>query len=201
MIIPRPVLDQIAAGTVTLAFRRWRRPTVRAGGTLRTAIGVLAIDAVDPVDEADISPADARRAGFASRDALMAELARRPDGRLYRIAVRLSGPDPRVALRERADLDDAEAAQVARRLARLDAAGRRGPWTAGVLRLIAARPAVRAADLAASAGLERDRLKADVRKLKGAGAHGEPGRRLPALAARRGGARPPRPAQRVATNR
>jgi hypothetical protein len=166
VIIPRRVLEQIAAGTVTLAFRRWRRPTVRAGGTLRTAVGVLAIDAVDPVDESDISPDEARRAGFRSRDALLAELARRPEGRLYRIALRLSGPDPRVALRERADLDDAEAAEVERRLARLDAAGRRGPWTVDLLRMIDARPAVRAADLAASAGLERDPFKADVRKLK-----------------------------------
>jgi hypothetical protein len=160
------VLDEIAAGRVTLAFRRWTRPTVRAGGTLRTAVGVLAIDAVEAVDEGAVSDDDARRAGFASRDELLAWLARRPDGRVHRIALRLEGPDPRIALRERADLDDDELAEVARRLARLDRVSRRGPWTADALRLIAARPATRAADLAAAAGLERDRFKADVRKLK-----------------------------------
>ena len=42
MILRRPVLDAIREGSVSLIFRRWRRPTVRAGGTLTTAIGVLA---------------------------------------------------------------------------------------------------------------------------------------------------------------
>jgi hypothetical protein len=42
MLLQRNVLDGIVAGTITLAFRRWRRPTVRAGGRLRTAAGELA---------------------------------------------------------------------------------------------------------------------------------------------------------------
>ena len=45
-------------------------------------------------------------------------------------------------------------------------ASRRGPWTGDVLRVIAARPAVRAAELAADLGLETQVLKRDVRKLK-----------------------------------
>jgi hypothetical protein len=32
----------LANGSVTVAFRWWRRPTVKTGGTLRTAAGVLA---------------------------------------------------------------------------------------------------------------------------------------------------------------
>lgn len=40
MLIRSRVLTEIAAGRVRLAFRRWRRPTVVAGGTLRTAVGV-----------------------------------------------------------------------------------------------------------------------------------------------------------------
>jgi hypothetical protein len=47
MLIRRAVLDRIAAGEITLAFRRWRRPTVRPGGQLHTAAGLLAIDSVD----------------------------------------------------------------------------------------------------------------------------------------------------------
>jgi hypothetical protein len=53
-----------------------------------------------------------------------------------------------------------------RRRRRLDLAARDGPWTAATLRLIADRPQVRAADLAAAAGRERPAFKADVRKLK-----------------------------------
>jgi hypothetical protein len=165
VLIPRPILDGIAAGRVTLAFRRWRRPTVRAGGRLRTRIGELAITAVDIVDPGDITEADAARAGAASRAELVAFLDSR-DGDVYRVALHLAGPDPRIALRERAAITADERAAIVRRLDRLDAASRRGPWTRTVLALIDANPAVRAPDLAARLGLETAPFKTDVRKLK-----------------------------------
>ena len=164
MLFRQDVLRRIGAGNVTLAFRRWRRPTVKAGGTLRTAVGVLAIDSVEPVDEKRVTDADARRAGSADRETLLAELP--GDGKLHRIEFRLAGPDPRVALRERRDISPAERAEIDARLARLDAASRHGPWTAAVLRLIADRPATRAPDLAASLGRDTAPFKADVCKLK-----------------------------------
>ena len=49
MLLNRRALDGIAAGEIDLAFRRWKRPTVRAGGTLRTRAGVL----VDRLRRAD----------------------------------------------------------------------------------------------------------------------------------------------------
>lgn len=155
MLLTQRALVGIADGSATLAFRRWRRPTVRAGGTLRTAIGVLAIDAVDAVSEADVTEADARRAGFSSRDELLADL--RPEGVLYRIELRLAGPDPRIALRERDELTADELAEVERRLSPVDVAA---------LRAIAGGSGVRAAELAGSIGLERDRFKVRVRRLK-----------------------------------
>ena len=164
MLFRLETLRGIEAGEVTLAFRRWRHPTVRAGGTLRTRAGVLAIESVEPVKEAAISDAEARRAGAADRAELIAQL--RPEGTLYRIEFRLAGPDPRIALRERADLDDEERAAIDARLARFDAASRHGPWTARVLDLIAERPATRAPELAAELGRETAPFKADVRKLK-----------------------------------
>jgi hypothetical protein len=164
MLFRLETLRGIEAGEVTLAFRRWRHPTVRAGGTLRTRAGVLAIESVEPVKEAAISDAEARRAGAADRAELIAQL--RPGGTLYRIEFRLAGPDPRIGLRERADLDDEERAAIDARLARFDAASRHGPWTARVLDLIAERPATRAPELAAELGRETAPFKADVRKLK-----------------------------------
>ena len=164
MLFRLETLRGIEAGEVTLAFRRWRRPTVRAGGTLRTRAGVLAIESVEPVDENSITDVDAARAGAADRADLIRGL--RPEGTLYRVEFRLAGPDPRIALRERADLDDDERAAIDARLARLDAASRHGPWTARVLDLIERRPATRAPDLAAELGRETAPFKADVRKLK-----------------------------------
>jgi hypothetical protein len=159
-------LAAIAAGDVTVAFRRWKRPMVKAGGTQQTAVGVLAFEAVERVD--DITAEDARRAGFADPDAAWAMLRRR-EGDLYRITLRLAGPDPRIALREDAALDAAARADIAARLARLDRASSHGPWTEATLRAIAESPGTRAADLAERLGRERLPFKADVRKLKALG--------------------------------
>ena len=160
-------LAAIAAGDVTLAFRRWCRPTVKSGGTLVTRAGLLAIEAVEAVDPERITARDARRAGFADPDAVRAAL--RGEGETYRIAFRLVGPDPRIALRGDAALSTADRADIAARLARLDRASRHGPWTAATLRAIADAPGTRAADLAAGLGRERLPFKADVRKLKALG--------------------------------
>jgi hypothetical protein len=102
---------------------------------------------------------------MASLDELLGLVDRRPEGTIYRVDLRLAGPDPRVALRDSAPTTD-DLAEIERRLRRLDRASRHGPWTATVLRAIDERPGVRAADLAAHLGRARDPFKLDVRKLK-----------------------------------
>ena len=165
MLFRPSILKGIAAGTVTRTYRRWDRPRVRAGGRQRTPAGVVAFDAVAPVAREALTDADARAAGLSGLDELLQLVDRRSTGEIYRIDLHLAGPDPRVALRESTP-DSDEVAEVARRLDRLDRASRHGPWTAAVLQAIADNPGVRAADLAASFGRERDPFKLDVRKLK-----------------------------------
>jgi len=160
------MLDRIRAGEVTLAFRRWDRPRARAGGRQRTAVGELAIDAVEPVSRSAITAADAGRAGHESVAALLAELDARGDAQIWRIRLHWAGEDPRRALRERADLSADELEQLRRRLERLDRSSPHGPWTRQALELIAERPEVRAADLAESVGRDKLPFKRDVRKLK-----------------------------------
>jgi hypothetical protein len=166
MLFRQADLAAIAAGEVTVAFRRWRRPMAKAGGTQKTRVGVLAFDSVDRVEQ--ITPADARRAGFPDPAAARAMLRDR-EGDLYRIAFHVAGPDPRIALREDAALGPDDRAAIAARLARLDRASRHGPWTEATLRAIAGAPGTRAADLAERFGRERLPFKADVRKLKALG--------------------------------
>lgn len=167
MLFKQATLDGIAAGKVTLAFRRWARPTVRAGGTLTTAAGILAIEAVEAIELADISDQDAIRAGFASIEALRRDL--RPEGQLYRIAFHRMGDDPRIALRDAAALDEADVGMLRAALAGLDRSHRAGPWTTVVLGLIAERDGITAAEIAARLGCEKLALKADIRKLKALG--------------------------------
>src|SRR5687768_2280271 len=128
MLFRQRFLDGIRAGTVTLAFRRWRRPTVRTGGTLLTAVGELPIAAVTPIALDRISRADARRAGYESRDALMAELMRRAEGTVYRIELGPVRPDPRIALRTSPAHDPEDQRKLLERLQRLDARAAGAPW-------------------------------------------------------------------------
>jgi hypothetical protein len=90
---------------------------------------------------------------------------RRSTGSIYRIGLRLEGPDPRVALRETVP-DDAAQREIERVLDRLDRGSRHGPWTEAVLRAIGDQPGTPAADLAAGFGREKLAFKLDVRKLK-----------------------------------
>jgi hypothetical protein len=169
MLFRRPVLDAIAAGEVTVAFRRWRRPTVRTGGTLRTAAGVLEIREVRSIDASELSESEARRAGYPTLEALRKDLDRGRGGSLYRIELGALRPDPRIALRESADLSETEANEVLGRLERLDARSPTGPWTRSTLETIADRPATPARDLVEAVGIDRERLKRNVRRLKALG--------------------------------
>ena len=143
-------LEGIAAGRVTLAFRRWDKPRVKVGSTQKTPIGVVEFTSCEPVDS--ISPEDARAAGFDSPEDVEARM--RKTGRVYRVGLRLAGPDPRVALRE----TPPDAAVFA--------ALEPWPWALDYLQAIADRPGVRAPDLAESFGRETAAFKRDVRKLK-----------------------------------
>ena len=165
MLLNRAILDRIVAGDVDLAFRRWTRPTVRTGGSLRTRAGLLRIDKVEVASLSEITADDARRAGTELAD-LLAFLNGKEHGDVYRIELGSVGADPRVALREAADLSDSDVADLRSRLDRLDRASKRGPWTMQTLRLLDANPHVRAQNLADRLGQAKDAFKDDVRKLK-----------------------------------
>lgn len=168
MLLKQATLRGIAEGRIRLAFRRWKRPTVRAGGTLLTAVGQLAIDSVDAVDLASLTESDAQAAGLADLGALVALLSQKREGTVYRVALRVAGPDPRVALRTKLP-DSDELRGLFERMERWDKASPVGPWTSEALRVIARSPATLAAELASDIGMEKGRFKANVRKLKGLG--------------------------------
>ncbi|WP_090937097.1 hypothetical protein [Nonomuraea jiangxiensis] len=170
MLIERERHDGIRDGTITVLFRRWRQRQASAGHVYRTALGRVAVDAIDVVTTAQITDADATAAGYPSAAAAIEDLRGSPGDPVYRLAIRyVPEPDPRDELAATDDLPADELADVAARLARLDRASRTGPWTEAALEIIDRRPAVRAGDLAAELGREVARFKLDVRKLKNLG--------------------------------
>lgn len=164
MLLDNTTLQGIVDGKIRVVFRTWKRPTVKAGGSLRTRMGLLAIEAVDAVIAKQVTDSDIQRAGFASREAFRASQAGR-EGTLYRIRVRYSGDDPRIALRK-SKPSSAELAKLRERLDRMDRASASGPWTQAYLHTIQQRPAQRAPELAELHGLETKPFKQRVRRLK-----------------------------------
>jgi hypothetical protein len=166
MLFKQRLWAGLADGTITVTFRRWRKPQARTGGHYRTPAGMLEVDAIATIDAADVTDADARAAGYEDRAALLRELDRYPEGELYRIDFHPAGADPREALRADTRLTPDDWDRITNRLDRLDRASPRGPWTRAVLAAIAERPAVRAGDLAEAMGRDTPSFKRDVRKLK-----------------------------------
>lgn len=164
MLLKQATLEGIRRGDITFAFRRWQKPTVKAGTGLRTAIGVVRISAVEPVDEAAISDDHARAAGYADRASLIDDLSTDGDRTLYRIAFDGIEADNRLALREAADLSDADWHALAARFAKWDSAA--PGYFPSILRLIGQNPEAAAATLAERLGVEKLKFKQDVRKLK-----------------------------------
>ena len=144
--------ERIRTGEITCTVRIWLRPRVKAGGRYSLGAGAIVVDRIREGSFDDITPALARRCGFASVvDAL--KTAKHGVGeRVFIIDFHYDG-------KAGARTKPATGAVPVEEL----------PWTRATLRAIAAKPAVRAASLARALGRPRDDFKRDVRKLKNLG--------------------------------
>jgi hypothetical protein len=162
--------EGLITGAVTVTFRTWGKPHVKAGGRYRChPIGVLEVDRVDRVRAAEITAQDARKSGFASREPLLALLtstgggALTGDAEVFRVEFHYGGDGDRVEIALDDKLTPADVEKIEHRLSRLDA---KRAWTAETLALIGKRPRTAASRLAAELGRETAPFKADVVKLK-----------------------------------
>jgi hypothetical protein len=170
LLFKKPFWEGLTGGAITLTFRRWQKPHVKAGGRYRChPIGVLEVDDVRRVRVASITDAEAERAGFSSRDALLTHLselgALAEDTDVWRVALHHGGDGDRVGLALEDNLTETDVADLTAKLARLDA-GDHGAWTAETLAIIDERPRIAASRLAEQLGRETAPFKEDVRKLK-----------------------------------
>jgi hypothetical protein len=125
------------------------------------------VDDVRTVTVGSISADDATKAGFGSREAIVAylgELGPLDDSTVvHRVLLHHGGDGDRVplALEDSLSADDVQV--IAAKLARMDG---KKPWTRQTLALIARHPRIAASKLAAKVGRETLDFKVDVRKLK-----------------------------------
>lgn len=170
MLLKEATARGIAAGSIDLVFRRWDKVRIKQGSSFKTVAGMVRINGITELPGIDaIEDADASRAGFEDRAALLAELDRRPGAHLLRIEVEWEGDDPRVELSRDRRIDSGQRAEIEAQLERWDRAARSGPWTERTLRLIEANPGTRAGDLAERLDQEKPATKRNVRKLKDLG--------------------------------
>ncbi|MBS2019223.1 MAG: hypothetical protein JST00_40545 [Deltaproteobacteria bacterium] len=168
LLFKKAFWEGLTSGAISVTFRRWQKPHVRVGGRYRChPIGVLEVDEVAIVKVKDISSSDAKKAGFGSRDALVAylsELGPVDEGtEVYRVALHHGGDGDRVEIALDDQLGPEDVVAIAKKLERMDGDE---PWTKKTLAIIDKHPRVAASKLAAKLGRETLPFKTDVRKLK-----------------------------------
>lgn len=168
MLFKQSELEGIRKGSVTLAYRKWTKPSAKEQSLIHTGIGQVRIESVEKCTLTKITEADARKAGYSSREALLQALRTR-EGTLYKITLSYFGADPRLALREKSGISAHDFDLLKKKLESLDRHSKTGPWTISVLHAIQKNPGLRATDLAKKTGKEKDWLKPNIRKLKNLG--------------------------------
>jgi hypothetical protein len=92
----RELRDDVISGDITVSFRLWRRPQVKAGGRYSVGPVQIEVDSVELMPFAAITPADIRRSGEQDRESLRQRAAHAgpiaDDTLLYRVEFHLADP-------------------------------------------------------------------------------------------------------------
>ncbi len=163
MLFREDFLAGLRKGKLSTAFRRWAQPRVKPGTRMRTPVGVVEVLSVEPIMEIEITTTDAINAGYSDKSELIKDLGSVADRQLYRIQLKYGGEDPRIPLRQDADLSDEDFEEIRKKLKGYE---RSGTWTRKVLNLIAKNEAVLAEKLAGKMGMGKYAFKRRVRQLK-----------------------------------
>ncbi len=164
MLFRKDILDKIFHGEIKAAYRMWKKPTVKAGGTLRTPKGVLKIKTLKKIEKADIRPHHIQHAGYATFEELLEEIGTHKTGTLYHITFEKGPKDPRKKL-QTTKLTAKAADRLALELGKMDLRHKK-PWTTLFLKTIDQHPGKPAELLAKKVKWEKLKFKSYVRKLK-----------------------------------
>jgi len=169
MLFKKVHLQGIKSGNITLAFRRWKKASIKSGSLLHTSIGLVKIGEIETVNENDISEKDVLNAGFTNRKQLLKSSARNRTGTIFKISVNYHSEDPRMKLREQTELTEQELTILKESVQRLDKFSKQGSWTSKVLLAIKDNPNHPAIGITKLTGFEKEWLKRNIRKLKNLG--------------------------------
>jgi hypothetical protein len=129
-----------------------------------TSMGQLGIGTVERVDERTITQGDAELAGFVNVEAVRRALSEFGGGDVYRVSLSYQGEDPRLALREEVP-ELGELQDLISRLRKMEARSK-SAWVFATLLAVQANPGLGSAPLAELLGVDKAKLKPNVRKLK-----------------------------------
>lgn len=91
--------EDVITGDITVSYRLWQRPRVKAGGRYAVGPAQIQVDSVELVPFAAISEADVRRSGERDRETLRRRAAHagpiEDDTLLYRVEFHLVPPEAR----------------------------------------------------------------------------------------------------------
>ncbi|MBK9149659.1 MAG: ASCH domain-containing protein [Saprospiraceae bacterium] len=169
MLFKEVHLHGIKSGAITLAFRKWQKPSIKVGIRMHTSIGLIEIKSIEVIAESDINKADAINAGFASKEQLLKSFPKNSNGVIYRINISYYSEDPRISLREHTNLSEQEINDIIKKLKSLDKHSKKGDWTRQILLTINDHPNMHAIGIAKLTGFEKEWLKLNIRKLKNLG--------------------------------
>lgn len=95
MEFSKELRDDVIAGDITVSFRLWRRPKVKAGGRYPVGPAHIVVDSVELLPFSAITPADLRHSGEPSLEALRRRAAHAgpidDDTLLYRVEFHVVG--------------------------------------------------------------------------------------------------------------
>lgn len=94
---PLEVYEGIRDGWIDTIFRLGTRPGPEVGGTLRTAVGQIRIEAIETIELDRLTEDHARRAGFDDLAELRVWLGQQGEGRVTVLRVCFDGPNPPIA--------------------------------------------------------------------------------------------------------
>ncbi len=99
MEFSKELRDDVISGAITVSFRLWSRPRVKAGGRYRVGGGQIEVDSVELLPFAAITAADVRRSGEPDLETLRRRAAHAGpigDGTLlYRVEFHVVADPPR----------------------------------------------------------------------------------------------------------